>query len=1065
MPRDTRPTRSREPIAERTVLLIASLGVFMAFVDSTAVSIAFPDMLRSFPDSQIDDLSWIFNIYNVTLGALLIPAGRLADVIGRRRTFSIGVWMFTIASGLCAIAPTLTTLVIARAIQGVGAAVMIPTSLALVLHAYPDEQRKHAVALWTAVAALAAGIGPSLGGFLVNMSGWQLVFLVNIPIGIITLRLTKSKLIESRAPGRRQIPDLPGAALLALAIGSLILAIVQAEQWGWLGMETITAFVTACVLAAAFAYRSSNHASPVVEFSMFRSRRVAVTGAMTFIGGAGYFAIVLANVLYMTEVWGYSALTAGLAMTPGPFFAALAAGTIGRLADHRDPRLLIFVGALLWASGPLFLIAAFTTAPAFLTAFLPAALILAAGVGIVFPLVAAIAVADADGGKFGAATAMNSAVRQIGAAFGVALLVVLLGNTTAANAESAFTAAWIFSSICFLFVAVAALFIGRVPDIAPAESFSAGLRETLGKHRRTASEVKVKPRSKNAQPVPPRAAAASVDELIAEIPLFASLPAEQRAGLADRAEVQTVSSGEWLFRKDDPADGLYVVQTGRLEIVDEAGEVIREIASGSALGELGLIAQSPRTASVRAARDSRLLKISRDDFDAAVKESPEFSHELLRTLGSWLASGGPRQERAGRPPSSVAVVAFDGRCERLHIADRLATAVAEYSSCVTVNQSILNEHDDAGIQVTEMLDRAERERQHLILDGGSIANNREWAEICIRQADRTIFLMSRTPSRELLADWQLPRNQDLVIVGDEWPIDFETAFEGLAPNRCHPLREGDRFDSDLAAIAREISGHSVGLVLSGGGARGFAHLGVIEALRDAGVRVDRIAGTSMGAFIGALLASEKSPEEIDAICFEEWVRSNPVSDYTVPRTSLIRGRRVEAMLERVFDGSIERLPRDFFCVSVDINSAEAVYHRSGPLVDTVGASMSLPIIAPPRRFDGRLLVDGGVVDNLPTARMAEDRRGPIIAVDVSERPDRTAPDLTTSAPTLVESLYKVMILSAKDQAQSRSLADLVIDPKLDGIGLLEFHMIDEARAAGYRSAAEALDHAPDSIFT
>ena len=363
--------RGRRVVAPRTVLLIASAGVFMAFLDNTIVSIAFPDMLRSFPDAGLADLSWVFNIYSVVLGALLVPAGRLADLLGRRRVFLVGTLVFTVASLLCAIAPSVAALLAARALQAAGAATIVPASLALILNAYPEAQRGQAVAVWSATGALAAGIGPSIGGLLVDLADWRMVFLINLPLGAAVWRLGATRLVESRAPGRRMFPDLAGAGLLALSIGLLSVAIVQGDSWGWLAVPTVVAALAAIATGVLFGRRCRQHRAPIVDLELLRSRSFVVTGVLTLVGGAGFFALGLANVLYLMNVWGYSALVAGLAGTPAPFLAAAAAIVAGRFITGRDPRPLLVVGSLIWAAGPLLLIAGFSPTPEYLTAYLP----------------------------------------------------------------------------------------------------------------------------------------------------------------------------------------------------------------------------------------------------------------------------------------------------------------------------------------------------------------------------------------------------------------------------------------------------------------------------------------------------------------------------------------------------------------------------------------------------------------------------------------------------------------------------------------------------------------------
>src|SRR4051812_29990009 len=185
-----RSRKRRQAVTPTTVLLVSSLGVFMAFIDATIVNVAFPDIRKSFPGATLGSLSWILNSYNVVFAAFLVPAGRISDLLGRRRIFTFGVALFTLSSAACAIAPSLGLLIAARVIQAIGAAAMVPASLALVLQAYGAARRAHAVAVWAAIAAIAAGLGPAVGGVLVEASSWRLTFLVNVPIGVVAMVLT-----------------------------------------------------------------------------------------------------------------------------------------------------------------------------------------------------------------------------------------------------------------------------------------------------------------------------------------------------------------------------------------------------------------------------------------------------------------------------------------------------------------------------------------------------------------------------------------------------------------------------------------------------------------------------------------------------------------------------------------------------------------------------------------------------------------------------------------------------------------------------------------------------------
>ena len=291
------------------------------------------------------------------------------------------------------------------------------------------------------------------------------------------------------------------------------------------------------------------------------------------------------------------------------------------------------------------------------------------------------------------------------------------------------------------------------------------------------------------------------------------------------------------------------------------------------------------------------------------------------------------------------------------------------------------------------------------------------------------------------------------------------------PTRSHHLVDAASSRDAIDRAVRRVLGTSVGVVLSGGGARGIAHIGALAALHDAGVVVDRIGGTSMGALVGALAASGRSPATIRTTLHAELVDRKPFADYAIPRVSLIRAGRARAMLERLFgDTTIEELARNYFCVTADLASAERVVHRSGSVVLAVGASMSLPGIAPPVRDGRRLLVDGGVLDNLPVEVMAAENEGPVIAVDVLARGAPGARRAARSGrqaqlPSIVETLARSSTLASRGRAdQQRELATLAVVPELSDVGLLEFARFDEIVEAGRRAAEAALAEAPTQLF-
>ena len=301
----------------RLVLAVAAFGAFLAFLDATVVNVAFPDIRASFSDATVSDLSWVLNAYNIVFASFLIVCGRLTDLLGRKRMFALGTVLFTLASVWCAVARTLELLVAARLVQALGAALLVPASLAIVVEAFPEERRSHAVGLWGASAALAAGLGPPVGGALVEIGGWRLAFLVNLPIGLAALVSIRRLLVESRAPGRRRLPDIKGAGLLALGLTALTLAIVQGNSWGWDSIRVLAAFVAAAALFAGFVLSSRAHPQPLLDPALLSIRPFVVGNIVTVVAGMGFYAYMLTNILWLQYVWDYSIFRAGLALVPG----------------------------------------------------------------------------------------------------------------------------------------------------------------------------------------------------------------------------------------------------------------------------------------------------------------------------------------------------------------------------------------------------------------------------------------------------------------------------------------------------------------------------------------------------------------------------------------------------------------------------------------------------------------------------------------------------------------------------------------------------------------------------
>ena len=454
-------------------IAVACTGAFLSLLDATIVNTAFPDVAKSFPEATRADLSWILDAYFIALAALLVPAGGIADRLGRKRVFAWGVLSFVATSVLCAVAPTVETLIAARALQGLAGAILAPVSLALVLAEFPVERRATGVGLWGAAAALAAALGPPLGGILVEVADWRWIFIVNVPIGVAVVLIGARVLRESRDEGATGLPDLAGSAIAAVGLGALALGIVEGEHWGWTSAGVLGSFAVAAVLTAWFARRCATHARPVVDPALMRiaSFRRANLGSLLF--AMAFFSTILGNILFMTSVWRYSVLDAGLATIPGPLMSAIVAGPAGRIADRVGHRAVILPGVVVYIAGLLFLRSA-GLEPDYVGTWLPGMLLAGAGIGLAFPTLGSAAVGEIAPERFGAASAVNGAFRQFGAVLGTAILVAIVGEpATLAAADLAANEAYLFAAAGAAASGVCALLLRPVRHPAPVGATAA----------------------------------------------------------------------------------------------------------------------------------------------------------------------------------------------------------------------------------------------------------------------------------------------------------------------------------------------------------------------------------------------------------------------------------------------------------------------------------------------------------------------------------------------------------------------------------------------------------------
>jgi EmrB/QacA subfamily drug resistance transporter len=405
-------------------LVAVCLGTFMLLLDVTIVNVALPDIQTAL-GASFSDLQWVVDAYALTLAALLLTAGSLADLYGRRRLYVAGLLVFTVASLLCGIAGSTLVLQLSRALQGVGGAVMFSVSLALLADAFRGKDRGVAFGVWGAVTGLAVAIGPLLGGALTSGLSWRWIFLVNLPLGVVAVGITLGKVAESRAPRARR-PDWVGFALFTVALAALVYGLIESNERSFSDARVLGCLIGAGVLLAAFLVVEARGRHPMFDLSLFRLPTFTGGSVAAFGLSASIFALLLYLVLYVQDVLGYSALGTGVRLLLISAGILLTSTIAGRLSSKVPVRLLIGPGLLLVGIGLLLMRG--LDASSDWTHLIPGLLVAGAGVGLVNPPLASTAVGVVPPQQAGMASGINSTFRQVGIATGIALLGTLFSS-------------------------------------------------------------------------------------------------------------------------------------------------------------------------------------------------------------------------------------------------------------------------------------------------------------------------------------------------------------------------------------------------------------------------------------------------------------------------------------------------------------------------------------------------------------------------------------------------------------------------------------------------------------
>jgi EmrB/QacA subfamily drug resistance transporter len=414
-------------------LIAVSVAIFMLLLDITVVNVALPDIQRAL-HSNFKDLQWVVNAYSLTLAAFLLTAGALADLLGRRRVFVTGLVVFTISSAVCGLAATPLALNLARAVQGIGGAMMFATSLALIAHAFQGKERGIAFGVFGGVIGAAVAVGPVIGGVITSGIGWEWIFFVNVPIGIGAVYLTLTQVAESRDPEARGV-DWMGFLTFSASLFLLVFALIQGNEKGWGSSQILSYLIGSAVLIVLFVTVERRQSRPMLDLTLFRRRAFAGASIVAFCISASMFSMFLYLTLYIQDVLGYSPLQAGLRFLPITLLSFLVAPISGRLSVRVPVRLLLGTGMLLVGAGLIAMTA--VGASSGWTALVPGFLLAGAGVGMVNPPLASTAIGVVHHSRSGMASGINNTFRQVGIATGIAGLGAVFQHDVTRQTTSA----------------------------------------------------------------------------------------------------------------------------------------------------------------------------------------------------------------------------------------------------------------------------------------------------------------------------------------------------------------------------------------------------------------------------------------------------------------------------------------------------------------------------------------------------------------------------------------------------------------------------------------------------
>jgi NTE family protein len=591
-------------------------------------------------------------------------------------------------------------------------------------------------------------------------------------------------------------------------------------------------------------------------------------------------------------------------------------------------------------------------------------------------------------------------------------------------------------------------------------------------------------------------ASSANDQLILEtLERYFGIPLEADHALLEEVEIRKLAGGNWLIHQGDSGNSLYFLVRGRLQVWaagdDGAprGQLLNEIVPGDSVGELSLLTGAPRAAGIQAIRDSLLVRLDREAFDRLAQQYPVLALRLASNVATLLQTAA-RTRSSTRGLKTISILPLESTPRALAFCRDLAKHLDTDGGSLSLSSDNLGEYGApvAAVEGDRRVPEAlahwlhDREDEHRFLIFQCSAEHTSWTRYALRQSDLVVFVADADANPELRC-WepQLANGPETTIA--------RRMLVMLQPGRARPILDTRRWladreidfhvhvredcAEDIGRVVRILSGRALGLVLAGGAARGFAHLGVYRAIKEMGLAVDWVGGTSLGAIMGAVLASPYTIDEAIDLAREAFVGGKPFSDFTLPLFSLIGGRRMDRLLRKHLDLMIEDLPLPFFCVSCHLDNGAMRVHDRGYVPDALRATAAIPGIIPPAVVDSRLTVDGAVINNLPVDIMQQRPVGTIIAVDLSvDNVVRVDYSALPSAWAVLRGRYlpfarkyrvpglSTVLLRATElgtlarvREQARR-ADLLLQPELRQFGLTEVKSFDRIVQAGYEHAME-----------